>query len=129
MLQTVSRSADVPLKDLMGLPMAVAIADDRGGQRIVAGFVCRPEALVSDGANTLLQAEIRDVFGVLSLRKNRRIYRDQSVVEVVSQILDEHIRANSVLASNTKPGGDSGRRGQLWVCTHVHCAQKRERLE
>ncbi|MGC4060851.1 MAG: type VI secretion system Vgr family protein [Aquabacterium sp.] len=98
-LQTISRSADVPLKDLVGLPMAVSIADDRGGPRIVAGFVCRPEALVSDGANTLLQAEIRDAFGVLSLRKNRRIFRDQSVVDVVGQILDEHIRANGVLAS------------------------------
>lgn len=98
-LQTVSRSADVPLKDLMGLPMAVSITDNHGGQRIVSGFVMRPEALVSDGTSTLFQAEMRDGLSVLSLRKNRRIFRDQSVVDVVSQILDEHIRANSVLAS------------------------------
>jgi len=98
-LQTVSRNADVPLKDLVGLPMAVSISDDRGGKRIVCGIVSRPEALFSDGTSTMLQAEIRDALSVMDLRKNRRIFRDQSVVEVVSQILDEHIRANGVLAS------------------------------
>ncbi len=101
-LQLICRSAHVSLKDLLGLPMAASIADDKGGQRVISGFVHRPEVLLSDGASTLVELGLCDALSLLRLRKNRRIFRDLSVIEVVSQILSEHIRANPVLGKAFK---------------------------
>lgn len=98
-LQALSRSSDLPLKDLLGLPMAVTMEDGQGGRRVVSGIVCRPEKLISDGAHTLVQLELRDALSLLRLRKNRRIFRDQSVVDITAQILGEHLQANPVLAA------------------------------
>ncbi len=98
-LQVLNCGADLALKDLLGLPLAVSIADAQGGRRLISGIVCRPEALISDGSVTLLQLELRDALSLLRLRRNRRIFRDQSVVGVIRQILDEHLQANPVLSA------------------------------
>ena len=98
-LQVLHCGADLPLKELLGLPMAVSIADGQGGQRLISGIVCRPEVLICDGSATLMQLELRDALSLLRLRKNRRIFRDQSVVSVIRQILDEHLQANPVLSA------------------------------
>lgn len=98
-LQVLNCGADLALKDLLGLPMAVSIADAQGGRRLISGIVCRPQALISDGSATLMQLELRDSLSLLRMRRNRRIFRDQSVVAVISQILDEHLHANSVLSA------------------------------
>ena len=51
-VQLLSRSHQLSLKGLQGLPMAMEIKDGQGGGRIVSGIVSRAEQLLSDGAST-----------------------------------------------------------------------------
>lgn len=98
-VQLLSRSHHLSLKALQGLPMAIEIKDGQGGGRIVSGIVSRSEQLLSDGSSTLVQVEFRDALSLLRLRKNRRVFRDQSVIDITKQILGEHLQANPVLAA------------------------------
>ena len=98
-IQCLSRHSNVALKDLQGLPMAITIKDDQGGQRVICGIVCQPEQLACDGSATLVQLELRDALSLLSLRKTQRVFKNLNVIQITTQVLSEHVRENPVLAA------------------------------
>ena len=101
-VQLLSRSHQLSLKDLQGLPMAMEIKDGQVGGRIVSGIVSRAEQLLSDGPAPLFQVVFRDALSLLGLRKNRRVFRDQSVIDITKQLWAEHLQVNPVLANRCR---------------------------
>ncbi|XLZ70429.1 phage late control D family protein [Massilia sp. SR12] len=98
-LQCLSNDDQLPLKTMLGLPLAFAIGDDRGDARPVCGIVARAEYVLSDGALTVYELVLRDALSFLAQRSTWRVFRDASVLDISNQILSEHIQHNQVLGA------------------------------
>ena len=82
-----SSRADLPLKELMGLPMVVQIVTDRGELRRFCTIVTNVRRGQSDGSVTTLQFTGRDAFAVMEGRRSNRVFLNKSALEVVHIVL------------------------------------------
>ncbi|MBW8828591.1 MAG: type VI secretion system tip protein VgrG [Burkholderiales bacterium] len=92
-----SRS-DLPLVELMGLPMEVQFVTDMGElQRycVVITNVCQGQ---SDGSLTTVQLTGRDIFAVMEGRRSNRIYLNKSVLDIARLKLDSWRGRNPAVA-------------------------------
>ncbi|MBW8828939.1 MAG: type VI secretion system tip protein VgrG [Burkholderiales bacterium] len=80
--------ADLPLEELLGLPMEAQLVTDRGELRRFCTIVTDVVQGQSDGSLTTLQLTGRDAFAVLDWRCSNRIFLNKSPLEVVRIVLD-----------------------------------------
>ena len=99
-LLCLSANLHLPLEQLIGLPVQVAILTAEGERRAICGFVTQAERLDADGAFALYRLTLQDPFAVLQKNKRSRVFQDLTVLEFVRQILEEHLRGNAVMAQS-----------------------------
>ena len=90
--------SDLPLKELLGLPIEVQFVTDVGQlQRccVVITDVCQGQ---SDGSLTAIQLTGRDIFAVMEGRRSNRIYLNKSVLDIARLKLDSWRRRDPALA-------------------------------
>lgn len=97
-LLCVSTRADLPLKELIALPVELRFVTDRGGIRAVCGIVAQAAAGQEDGGLATYQLVVRDALALMELHTNTRIFRRLNELDITKRILDEWRRNNSVLA-------------------------------
>jgi type VI secretion system secreted protein VgrG len=87
-ISCLSSRVDLPLEELMGLPMALQLVTDQGALRRFCTIVTDVRQGQSDGSLTTLQLTGRDAFAVMEGRRSNRIFLDKSALEVVRIVLD-----------------------------------------
>jgi type VI secretion system secreted protein VgrG len=97
-LLCVSTRADLPLKELIALPVELQFVTDRGELRAVCGIVAQAAAGQSDGGLATYELVVRDALALMEFRSNTRVFRNLSELDITQVILDEWRRNNPVLA-------------------------------
>lgn len=97
-LLCVSTRADIPLKELIALPVEVQFVTDSGNLRSVCGIVAQASAGQSDGGLATYQLIVRDALTLMEHRTNTRVFRNRNELDITEVILDEWRQNNSVLA-------------------------------
>ncbi|MCP1291104.1 type VI secretion system tip protein VgrG [Chromobacterium sp. S0633] len=97
-LTCLSPDGKIELKSLLGLPARLGILDAAGAESLRCGVVSKAECLGSDGGFSRYQLTIEPPFALLRHRVSSRVFQDQSVPDIVTQILSEHQQANPVFA-------------------------------
>jgi type VI secretion system secreted protein VgrG len=97
-LLCVSTRADLPLKELIAVPVEVQFVTDRGDLRSVCGIVAQAAAGQSDGGLATYQLVIRDALALMEHRTNTRVFRNRNELDIAEVILDEWRHNNPVLA-------------------------------
>ena len=80
--------ADLPLEELMGLPIEIQIVTDRGELRRICVIVTGVRQGESDGAVTTLQLTASDIFTVMERRLSSRVFLNKSAIEIACIVLD-----------------------------------------
>lgn len=86
------------LETLIGRPLGLGVRTDDGARCWVSGIV---EAVRSDariGDLIPVHLSVRSALGLIARRRTSRVFQDHSVPQIVATLLDEHRRANPVLA-------------------------------
>ncbi len=96
-LQCVSMRADLPLKELMALPVEVQFVTDTGALRSVCGIVAQAAAGQSDGGLATYELVVRDALALMEHRTNTRVFRNRNELDITETILKEWRRNNPVL--------------------------------
>lgn len=97
-LLCVSTRADLPLKELIALPVEVQFVTDRGDLRAVCGIVAQAAAGQSDGGLATYALVVRDALALMEHRINTRVFRNRNELDISEVILDEWRQNNPVLA-------------------------------
>lgn len=97
-LLCISMHPDLPLKELIALPVELRFVTDQGGIRAVCGIVAQAAAGQGDGGLATYQLVVRDALALMELRTNTRIFRNLNELDITKRILDEWRRNNTVLA-------------------------------
>jgi type VI secretion system secreted protein VgrG len=97
-LLCVSTRADLPLKELIALPVELQFVTDRGDLRSVCGIVAQAAAGQSDGGLATYELVVRDALALMAYRTNTRVFRNLNELDISQVILDEWRRNNPVLA-------------------------------
>jgi len=97
-LLCVSTRADVPLKQLIALPVELQFVTDQGDIRSVCGIVSQASAGQSDGGLATYQLVVRDALALMEYRTNTRVFRNRNELEISKIIFDEWRQNNPVLA-------------------------------
>ena len=79
--------ADLPLRQLVGLPVEVQLATDTGGLRRICVVITEVRQGQSDGALTALQLTGRDIFAVMDQRRSNRVFLNKSVLDIARTVL------------------------------------------
>src|SRR6478735_7657559 len=95
-LVCLSSNAFLELKDLIGLPVQLAILTDDGSERALCGIVTHATQAGSDGGFCKFILTLQDPMTVLAKRFNSRVLQDLSIREFATVILHEHQQKNSV---------------------------------
>lgn len=98
-LSCLSTDTRLPLKTMIGIPIAFNIGDFTGSQRTICTIVTGARQLASDGGFVLNEYTCEDGLSILRHRTTWRIFRNASVIDITQTVLKEHINGNSVLAS------------------------------
>jgi type VI secretion system VgrG family protein len=96
-LTCVSARHDLPPKRLMGLPVSVRIVTDRGRLHTIDAIVTHVQIGASDGELTVYQLTVSDALSLMEKRINSRVFRSQSIIEILRVMLDEWRRYSLVL--------------------------------
>ncbi len=93
----VTDNAGLALKDFIGLPAEVQIVTDLGELRRLCGIVTQAAAGESDGALATYQLVLHDALAVMDKRRNTRIFRDKSELDIIALLVAEWRQRNDVL--------------------------------
>lgn len=97
-LQCVSTRPDIPLKELIALPVEVQFVTDQGTMRSLCGIVDQVAAGQSDGGLATYELQVRDALTIMEHRTNTRVFRNLNELDITQVILDEWRQTNPVLA-------------------------------
>lgn len=97
-LLCVSGRADLPLKELIALPVELQFITDRGNMRAVRGIVAQAAAGQSDGGLATYELVLRDALALMEQRTSTRVFRNMNELDITQVIVDEWRRINPVLA-------------------------------
>lgn len=97
-LLCVSTRADLPLKELIALPVELQFVTDRRDMRSVCGIVAQAAAGQSDGGLATYELVVRDALALMEHRINTRVFRQRNELDIAQIILDEWRQYNPVLA-------------------------------
>jgi type VI secretion system secreted protein VgrG len=98
-LLCISTRADLPLKELIALPVELQFVTDRGDMRAVCGIVAQAAAGQSDGGLATYQLVVRDALALMNQRVNTRVFRNINEVELSAVLLSEWRAINPILAN------------------------------
>ncbi len=90
--------AELSLTTLLGTPAALWLQQQDGGWRQWHGHIARASLLDSDGGWTRYRLQLRDVTHWASLRRDTRIFQDQTSADIVQAVLCAHPQARLRLA-------------------------------
>lgn len=102
-LDCVSTDASIPLTSLMGTPATLQLRLSDGGWRAWHGHVARAAHLGSDGGLVRYRLQLRDFTHWASLRRDTRIFQDQTTADIVQAVLMAYPQARLRL-DVTAPG-------------------------
>ncbi|MGH8855443.1 MAG: contractile injection system protein, VgrG/Pvc8 family, partial [Telluria sp.] len=94
----VAATPEIPLKELIALPVEIQFVTDRGHLRSVCGIVTEAHAGDSDGGLAAYRLVVRDALAIMEKRINSRVFRYQNELEIVQILFDEWRRSSAVLA-------------------------------
>ncbi|TDR73339.1 type VI secretion system Vgr family protein [Paludibacterium purpuratum] len=97
-LACLSPDAGIELKSLLGQPARIGIHDADGGETLRCGVVSQARQLGADGGFAKYELTIEPPLALLRHRSTARVFQDQSVADIVKQILAEHQAANPLFA-------------------------------
>jgi len=86
-LEVVSSDAALELKTLLGLPVAVAILADAGGDREICGLVTEVSQLGSDGGFATYRLVIESALAVLAHRRTSRVFTQTDARTLTMQLV------------------------------------------
>ncbi|TDP82065.1 type VI secretion system secreted protein VgrG [Aquabacterium commune] len=92
-LDCVSTHSGIPLTSLMGTGATLQLRLQDGGWRAWHGHVARAAHLGSDGGLTRYRLQLRDFTHWASLRRDTRIFQDQTAADIVQSVLMAHPQA------------------------------------
>lgn len=95
----VSPRVGLPLKLMLGCPLAVDLLTDEGLLRPICGVVTEAHAGRSDGGFAQYHLRIRDAFSIMDQRVNSRVFRQRSVLDITRILFSEWRQRNAALAS------------------------------
>lgn len=87
-LTCLTTRADLPLQELLGLPIEVQIVTDTGQFQRVCVIVTDVRQGQSDGALTTVQLTGRDILAVMEGRRSNRVFLDKSAPDIARIVLD-----------------------------------------
>jgi type VI secretion system secreted protein VgrG len=94
----VATDARLPLKQFIGLPIAIDLVTDQGELRSICGIVTEAAAGDSDGGVACYKLRMRDAMAIMEMRVRTRIFREMNEFQIVELIAGEWRQANGVLA-------------------------------
>lgn len=92
-LDCVSTHSGIPLGSLMGTPTVLSLQLSDGSWRQWHGHVARAAHLGSDGGLSRYRLQLRDFTHWASLRRDTRIFQDQTAADIVQAVLMAHPQA------------------------------------
>jgi type VI secretion system secreted protein VgrG len=95
-LTCLSPDAALELKHFNGQPVEIAIELPDSSERSITGLVSSSHQLSSDGGFARYELTIEPALALLRERRAARVFQDQSVMQIIGQILDEHRAANPI---------------------------------
>lgn len=93
----VADDAELALKDFIGLPAELHIVTDTGQLRRICGIVTEAASGQSDGALATYELVMRDALSIMEARKNTRVFRNKSELDIVRILVAEWRQRNGVL--------------------------------
>jgi type VI secretion system secreted protein VgrG len=97
-IDCVATDARLELKQFIMMPVELQFVTDRGDLRKVCGIVEQAKAGRSDGGLATYQLVMRDALAIMDARRNTRVFRDASEIDIIETLLVEWRQKNSVLA-------------------------------
>ena len=121
-----SPDAFIPLESLLGLPAQLdIITGDYDPEEVTrCGIITAARSLPADGGFAKYLLTIEPPLALLRHRTTSRVFQDMTVPQIVEQVLDEHIAANSAVARTLNQEYDFVRR-HLYT-PRSYCLQYRE---
>ncbi|WP_213957160.1 type VI secretion system tip protein VgrG [Variovorax sp. dw_954] len=98
LLTCLSTRADLPLKTFIGQPVEVQFVTDTGGLRSICAIVTGAKLGQSDGALTVYELTATDTVQIMRGRRNSRIFRGKSDMEITETVLIEWRQRSTALA-------------------------------
>ncbi|WP_308445840.1 type VI secretion system Vgr family protein, partial [Chitinolyticbacter albus] len=99
-VECLSPDVGLALKSLLGLPAELGILTAEGGTVVRCGVITRAQALPSDGGFAKYGLTIEPPFSLLQHRRTSRVFQDQTPVEIIKTVVDEHIGSNPVFGAS-----------------------------
>lgn len=84
-----STHADLPLQDVLGLPVSIQLATDQGALHWINGVVTDVQAGQSDGSLISYRLTVGDAMSLMRGRRNMRMFVGMSVPDIVETLLRE----------------------------------------
>ncbi|CAG9271221.1 Rhs element Vgr family protein [Burkholderia cepacia] len=97
-LTCVSTRHDLPPKLFIGVPVSLRLVTDRGQLQTINAIVQNVQIGQSDGELCVYQLTICDALSLMDKRTNSRVFRKQSVVDVLSVMFNEWRQRSPALA-------------------------------
>ncbi|WP_428942538.1 type VI secretion system Vgr family protein [Xanthomonas oryzae] len=94
-----SQSSAIELKTLLGQRAGITIRH-HDGERKVNGVVTAVRQLGADGGLSSYRLRIQPALALLAYRRTCRIFQEQSVPDIVAQIVQEHRASNPPIAAS-----------------------------
>jgi type VI secretion system secreted protein VgrG len=89
-LQCLSPSAHLPLADLLGEQLSVWLLQPDGSERPWHAYVHQASQLGADGGLARYQLALRPWLSAMGLRRNSRLFHDQSVDQILETVFADH---------------------------------------
>lgn len=96
-LVCVSGSQALELKTFLGLSAGISIRRP-SGERQLAGLVTAARLLGVDGGLSACALRVQPGLALLAQRRTSRVFQDRSVPDIVGQVVQEHLAANTAMA-------------------------------
>nr|WP_241025348.1 type VI secretion system Vgr family protein [Burkholderia sp. Ac-20384] len=97
-LTCVSTRHDLPPKLFIGVPVSVRLVTDRGQLHVINAIIQNVQIGQSDGELCVYQLTVCDALSLMDKRTNSRVFRKQSVVDILAVMFNEWRQRSPALA-------------------------------
>ncbi|CAB3777866.1 hypothetical protein LMG28688_00456 [Paraburkholderia caffeinitolerans] len=98
-LSCISTTTGAPLHAFLGQPVTIQMVTDQKALHSICAIVTDAQEGESDGSLATYQLVIRDALSIMERRINTRIFRTQSVVDIIRTLVQEWRRKSSTLGT------------------------------
>ncbi len=93
-LECLCADTHLELKSLLGQPVEISLLLPDGGSRLLCGLVTQASQNGTDGGFAKYVLTLEPALSTLRHRRNSRVFQDQTVPQIVTCLLDEHLAGN-----------------------------------